>query len=211
MEVLKEWNEQQNRYSGRNCGCRRSINCRGGDDHISKIFARPANDGAIDGEWSVARDDITGIMNRLAQRSDLPALTAIFAADDIGGHGDTSDPAALHDYRMAFDRIAANPFDTLYVAELGGDVAGTFQTTLGTSLPGSGSSHFTIGAVQTRADMCGKSIGAAMIRYAIQRGRDAGAASIQLMSNNDRIDAHRFYRKLAFMQSHAGFKMKLLD
>ncbi|MET0574697.1 MAG: GNAT family N-acetyltransferase [Mesorhizobium sp.] len=159
----------------------------------------------------MARNDITGITIRLAQRGDLPALIAIFAADDIGGHGDTSDPAALHDYRMAFDRIAANPCDTLYVAELGGDVAGTFQSTLGTSLPGRGSSHFTIGAVQTRADMRGKGIGAAMMRYAIERGREAGAATIQLMSNNDRIDAHRFYRKLGFKQSHAGFKMKLLD
>ncbi|GLS30685.1 Predicted N-acetyltransferase YhbS [Mesorhizobium albiziae] len=159
----------------------------------------------------MARHDITGITIRLAQRSDLPGLIAIFAADEIGGHGDTTEPAALPAYRTAFDRIAANPFDTLYVVELGGDVVGTFQTTLGTSLPGRGSLNLTIGAVQTRADMRGRGIGAAMMRYAIERGRDAGAATIQLMSNNDRVDAHRFYRRLGFKQSHAGFKMKLLD
>jgi GNAT superfamily N-acetyltransferase len=157
----------------------------------------------------VAKDKPAGVTIRLAQRSDLPALVAMFAADDVGGHGDTTDAAALPAYRDAFDRIAANPFDTLYVAEMDGAVVGTFQTTLGTSLPSRGSSSLTIGAVQTRADMRGRGIGAEMMRYAIERGREAGVKLVQLMSNNDRVDAHRFYKRLGFRQTHAGFKLKL--
>ena len=30
---------------------------------------------------------------RLARRDDIPALVALFAADDLGGHGDVTDPA----------------------------------------------------------------------------------------------------------------------
>ncbi len=148
---------------------------------------------------------------RTARRDDIPALVALFAADSVGGHGDTTDPALLPSYEAAFDRIAANPRDSLYVAELSGEVVGTFQTTLMTSLTGRGSSHLTIEAVQTRADMRGKGIGAEMIRCAIEQGRAEGVRLVQLMSNNDRVDSHRFYSRLGFRQSHAGFKMKLGD
>lgn len=155
------------------------------------------------------KDNVAEVTIRLAQRGDLPALVAIFAGDDVGGHGDTIDPAVFPAYRAAFDRIAANPLDALYVAELNGEIVGTFQTTFGTSLPSRGSSNLTIGAVQIRADMRGKGIGAVMMRYAIERGRDAGASLVQLMSNEKRADAHRFYTRLGFTRSHAGFKMKL--
>ncbi|MGO4841290.1 GNAT family N-acetyltransferase, partial [Rhizobiaceae sp. 2RAB30] len=66
-----------------------------------------------------------------------------------------------------------------------------------------------IEAVQTRADLRGRGIGGAMIEFAIARAREAGARLVQLSSNNKREAAHRFYRRLGFEQSHAGFKMKL--
>ncbi len=156
--------------------------------------------------------DVIGELRiRAARREDLPELVAIFAADRVGGHGDTNDPALQPAYEAAFERIAANPCDALYVAEFVGEVVGTFQTTLVTSLTGRGSSNLTIEAVQTRADMRGKGIGAEMIRYAIEQGRAAGVRMVQLMSNNNRRDAHRFYTRLGFRQSHAGFKMKLRE
>ena len=63
--------------------------------------------------------------------------------------------------------------------------------------------------MHTSADMRGKGIGAAMMRFAIEQARGAGARLVQLTSNNARSDAHRFYERLGFVQSHAGFKMKL--
>ena len=146
---------------------------------------------------------------REARRDDVPALVALFAADDLGGHGDTSDPAALPLYMSAFDRIAASANDRLYVAEFGGEVVGTFQTTLITSMTGRGATSMKIEAMQTRADLRGQGIGAAMIGFAVERAREAGAASVQLTSNLKRQDAHRFYRRLGFIQSHAGFKLAL--
>lgn len=146
---------------------------------------------------------------REARREDVSAIAALFAADRLGGHGDTVDPAALPDYEAAFDRIAASPADTLYVAECAGEVVGTFQTTLITTMTGRGSSSLTIEAVQTREDMRGRGIGEAMIRFAIGKAREAGARVVQLSSNAARLDAHRFYRRLGFVQSHVAFKMKL--
>ncbi|HWK67116.1 MAG TPA: GNAT family N-acetyltransferase [Rhizobiaceae bacterium] len=146
---------------------------------------------------------------RQAVAADIPSLIALFADDAVGGHGDTRDPAALPDYEAAFRRIVESPNDMLYVAELGGDVVGTFQTTLTTSMTARGATNLTIEAVQTRADLRGRGIGAAMIGFAIQKAREADVRLVQLTSNSKREAAHRFYRRLGFSQSHAGFKMKL--
>jgi GNAT superfamily N-acetyltransferase len=146
---------------------------------------------------------------RPAERDDVTAIVAMFAQDRLGGHGDSSDPADLPGYLAAFDRISASPNDNLFVAVRDGEVVGTFQTTLITSLTGKGSANLTIEAVHTRHDMRGHGIGQAMIEHAIEQGRSSGARLIQLMSNATRSDAHRFYSRLGFSQSHLGFKMNL--
>ena len=145
---------------------------------------------------------------REALRDDVPAIVAMFAADAVGGHGDTTDPAALADYLAAFDRIAASPADRLFVAVLGGEVVGTFQTTLTPTIVGRGRLVMTIEGVQTRADRRGSGIGAAMMRHALALARAAGAGSVQLSSNARRTEAHRFYERLGFAKSHVAFKMK---
>ncbi|KWV55693.1 MULTISPECIES: GNAT family N-acetyltransferase [Rhizobium] len=146
---------------------------------------------------------------REARSSDVAALVAIFAADELGGHGDTTAPEILGKYLRAFERIASSPDQTLYVAERDGQVVGTFQTMVVTSLIGRGSSSMIIEAVQTRGDMRGQGIGAQMIEFAIAEAKRRGLRLVQLTSNASRTDAHRFYDRLGFKQSHLGFKMAL--
>ena len=149
------------------------------------------------------------IIIREARESVLSALIAMFAADPLGGHGDTTDPKAYPDYISAFATIAASPNQTLYVAEWNGEVVGTFQTMITTSLNGRGSSAMIIEAVQTRADLRGQGIGARMIEFAIAEAKSRGVRLVQLTSNAVRKDAHRFYERLGFKPSHLGFKMAL--
>lgn len=149
------------------------------------------------------------IIIREAREADLPALIAMFAADPLGGHGDTSDLEAYPDYARAYAGIAASPNQTLYVAEQAGEVVGTFQTMIATSLNARGSSAMIIEAVQTRADMRGQGIGAQMIEFAIAEAKGRGVRLVQLTSNAVRKDAHRFYKRLGFKPSHLGFKMAL--
>jgi GNAT superfamily N-acetyltransferase len=146
---------------------------------------------------------------REAKETDLHALIGLFAADAVGGHGDTTDPSAYDDYLHAFRTIAASPEQTLYVAELAGEVVGTFQTMITTTLTGRGSSAMIIEAVQTRADMRGQGIGAAMISFCIDKAKSSGMRMLQLTSNAVRKDAHRFYERLGFKPTHLGFKMLL--
>lgn len=152
-----------------------------------------------------------GLLIRAAVRDDVPALVALFADDVLGGHDDTADPSALPDYLAAFDWIAANPTNAIFVAEMDCEVVGTFQTILGRSLSGRGATLVTVAAVQTRADMRGRGIGAAMLRFAIERAGVLGASKVKLSSNASRTDAHRFYRRLGFAQSHAGFTLSLFS
>ncbi|MBF2716409.1 GNAT family N-acetyltransferase [Agrobacterium vitis] len=146
---------------------------------------------------------------RPAQENDIVAIVALFAADDLGGHGDTTDPDALPDYLAAFRRIAASSNEVLYVAERDGAVVGTFQTMITTTLTGRGSSSMIVEAVQTRADCRGQGIGAQMIEFCLERARAEGLRLVQLTSNAMRLDAHRFYERLGFSKSHFGFKFKL--
>ncbi|TDH39153.1 GNAT family N-acetyltransferase [Pseudohoeflea suaedae] len=149
------------------------------------------------------------VVIRQARRDDVAAIAAMFAADALGGHGDTADAEALPSYLAAFDWIEKSPGDRLWVAEKDGEVVGTYQSTFTRTLTGRGSSSLTIGAVHTRHDLRGAGIGSRMIEHAIAEGRGLGVRLVQLMSNDVRTDAHRFYERLGFVKSHAGFKMKL--
>ena len=149
------------------------------------------------------------ILIREAREDDLPALIALFAADMVGGHGDTTAPEAYPEYLRAFRAIETSPDQTLHVAEREGEIVGTFQTMSTTSLTGRGSSSMIIEAVQTRSDMRGQGIGALMIEFCIAEAKRRDVRLVQLTSNAARKDAHRFYERLGFKPSHLGFKMAL--
>lgn len=148
------------------------------------------------------------LLIRVAREEDIPALVAIYAADAFG-HGDSTDPAFLPIYQAAFAAITASTAETLYVAEIGGVIVGTFQTLATVTLTGRGTLSMIVEAVQTHPDYRGKGIGAKMMAFCIEDARKRGAQIIQLTSNASRTDAHRFYERLGFIKSHAGFKMKL--
>jgi len=149
------------------------------------------------------------LLIRRAREEDLPALVALFAADEIGGHGDTTDAEAYDDYLRAFNAIEASANEQLFVAELGGEIAGTFQIMFNRTLTGRGGLSMIIEAVQTRGDLRGRGIGAKMIEHAVSEAKRRGCRLVQLTSNMARSDAHRFYERLGFAKSHYGFKMKL--
>lgn len=153
--------------------------------------------------------NIEDLSFRHATREDLPALIKLFADDSIGGHGDTTDAFAFPLYESAFDAIENSANDLLFVGVLAGEIVATAQVTFITSLSGRGTRRMAIEAVQTRADMRGKGIGARLIQHCLKAGREREIALVQLTSNDKRPDAHRFYERLGFKKTHAGFKLKL--
>lgn len=146
---------------------------------------------------------------RPARLADLAAIVAILAADELGGHGDTTDAAARADYERAFAAIEADPNQALFVACLGERIVGTFQLTIQPTLVGRGGTRSLVEAVQVAPGMRGRGIGAAMMRVAIAEARARGAVQLALTSSKRRTDAHRFYERLGFARSHEGFKIGL--
>lgn len=152
--------------------------------------------------------DTSRISVRLARRDDVVMLVEIFAADDLGGHGDTTDPAILPRYIDAFEAIERSPSEVLYVAEWDGVIAGTFKTTELVTLTGRGRRTLLVQTVHVRADLRGRGIGHEMMQFCIAEARRSGIAAIALSTNRLRGDAHRFYERLGFEQTHLGYKMR---
>ena len=146
---------------------------------------------------------------RSARRDDLDALVALFAADALGGHGDTTDPAVRPAYEAALTAILASPRDRLLVGEIDGRVVATGQLTLVVALPHRGRTRAIVEAVQVAEDLRGQGIGARLIEALSEEARRAGAGVVELTSNAVRRDAHRFYERLGFAASHLGFKRPL--
>lgn len=144
-----------------------------------------------------------------ATRADLPAIVSILARETLLGVRDSADPAALPAYERAFDDIAADPRAMLYVARIGGRVVGTFQLVFFRALLRQGALLAHAEAVQVDPEIRGRGVGRAMMDFAIAEARRAGAGSLQLASNKQRHDAHRFYERAGFEKRLDGFKIDL--
>lgn len=146
---------------------------------------------------------------REATREDLPAILAMLAQDTIPADRET-DPTDPR-YAAAFAAIDADPNQVLVAAEHDGRVIGTLQLTFIPGLSFRGAWRGLIEAVRVAEGERGQGHGAALIAWAVERCRDRGCFMVQLTSSNSRIDAHRFYTRLGWAQSHAGFKLKLQE
>jgi GNAT superfamily N-acetyltransferase len=64
-------------------------------------------------------------------------------------------------------------------------------------------------AVRVASHRRGEGIGEAMLEWAVARCRREGCGLVQLMTDRERGDAHRFYDRLGFQASHLGYKLRL--
>lgn len=143
---------------------------------------------------------------RRACAEDVEAILALLADDDLGKLRET---AASSAHIAAFTAIDRDHNQLLAVAEIDGAVVGCFQLTFIPGLSRGGMVRGQIEAVRVARPLRGKGLGEAMMRWAIDRCRERGCGLVQLTSDLQRQDAHRFYEKLGFTASHAGFKLRL--
>ncbi|MEU6840511.1 GNAT family N-acetyltransferase [Streptomyces sp. NPDC046716] len=163
---------------------------------------------------SAAAEPFPHVMLRPASRADLPAVLSLLADEDS-----VVDPATItvtETYERAFAAIDADPRNELLVLvehtdgrhEIG-TVVGCLQATYIPGLGKGGAERALIKAVRIRADRRGGGLGRTLMEHAVDRARARGCALVQLTSNKQRQDAHRFYAGLGFVSSHEGFKLAL--
>lgn len=149
------------------------------------------------------------LLIRRARRDDLEAILQLLAQDVIGDAPDDLGPPTPSWYVEAFEAIDRDPNQRLWVAELDGRPVGTLQVTFVRYLSFSGTCAAIVENVRVDAPLRSRGIGEALIRWAVDDARNAGASRVQLTSNRARLAAHRFYERLGFSQSHLGFKLML--
>lgn len=165
--------------------------------------------GAVDLPTMLAVGD-AAVGLRKATRADVPALVALLAADQLGSQRDgIRDAGDLFAYERAFNAIHGDPAHVLVVAQLGAEIVGTMQLSFLPGLARRGSTRAQIEAVRVAESQRGAGLGSAMLRWAIEVARVRGCSLVQLTSDKQRTDAHRFYARLGFEASHEGWKMRL--
>jgi ribosomal protein S18 acetylase RimI-like enzyme len=149
---------------------------------------------------------------REATAADVPRIAALIAMGNASRPMDAAEAEAegrLPVYAEAYARIAASDANFLFVAELAGRVVGTYQLTVLPGIAERGRTRGKIESVHVDPTLRGSGIGAAMMRHALVVAREKGIGLLELSSNKNRTDAHRFYERLGFAKSHEGFKMAL--
>ncbi|WNO52919.1 GNAT family N-acetyltransferase [Stakelama saccharophila] len=152
---------------------------------------------------------MTDFTIRDAHGGDLPAVVALLRQDQMGGEDEDPGPPLDPGYRAAFDAIAGDPNQFLFVGEQDGRVVGTFQLSLLPGLLYHGAWRGQIEAVRIDERVRGRGLGEAMMKLALDLCRARGCRIVQLTSNTARTRAHAFYERLGFTKSHVGMKLML--
>lgn len=146
---------------------------------------------------------------RPATIKDLPDIVRLLADDFLGAQREQYEDPLPESYLRAFEEIDADKNNHLIVAEKEGEVIGTLQLTYTPSISFRGGKRATVESVRVDQRFRGKGIGRDLMLYAIGRAKEEGCISMQLTTNAEREDAHRFYRDLGFEGTHLGMKLKL--
>src|SRR5262245_54758433 len=129
---------------------------------------------------------------RAATRDDLPDIVRMLADDFLGTQRERYEDPLPESYTRAFEEIDADPNNELIVAVKDGKVIGTLQLTFTPSISFQGGKRATVESVRVDQEMRGEGIGRELMLWAIERAKAAGCISMQLTTNADRADAHRF-------------------
>ncbi len=146
---------------------------------------------------------------REARREDLLETVRMLADDFLGSRRERYENPLPESYINAFEEIAADKNNELIVVEKDGAVLGTLQITFTPSISFQGGRRAGVESVRVDEKYRGQGVGRELMLFAIERARRENCVSMQLTTNLDRTDAHRFYENLGFKGTHLGMKLNL--
>lgn len=146
---------------------------------------------------------------RQATREDLPQIVRMLADDFLSATRERYENPLPESYLRGFEEIQNDKNNELIVAELNGEIVGTLQITFTPSISFQGGKRATVESVRVDEKHRGRGIGKELMKWAINRAREENCVAVQLTTNAERKDAHRFYENLGFKGSHLGMKLYL--
>jgi GNAT superfamily N-acetyltransferase len=149
--------------------------------------------------------DADDLIIREAERGDLPGVLALYAQPDL----DDGVILPLYDAERIFARFSRYPDYTLYVAEQGGRIVGSFALLIMDNLGHLGAPSAVVEDVVVGPVLHGRGIGRAMMRFAMERASVKHCYKMVLSSNAKRERAHAFYEQLGFERHGYSFRIML--
>lgn len=144
---------------------------------------------------------------RRARIHDLIQIVALLTDDILGQGRESAEPEG---YRTAFAEIAADPNQFLAVVEgADGSLVATMQLTLIPGLSRGGTKRLQVEGVRVAGSERDSGLGTALFQWAEGYARSRGATLLQLTTDKQRPDAHRFYEQLGYVATHEGYKRAL--
>ena len=145
---------------------------------------------------------------RNATEQDLTEIANLLNDDFLGKNRE--DLNCFNAYIDAFNEIQQhNNIQLLVLENENKKIIGTMQLIMIPCLAVTGSKRMEIEAVRIASELRGSGIGSWMIEESIKIAKQHNCKIVQLSSNNQRIDAHKFYEKLGFDNSHVGMKLEI--
>ena len=142
---------------------------------------------------------------REATKADLPAILAIYAEPDI----DNGIVLGLSDAENLLDRMNLYPDYTLYVAEFEEKkILGSFALLIMDNLAHMGTPSAVVEDVVVHSRYHSQGIGHRMIRFAMEKAKQAGCYKLTLSCSIHRNRAHEFYESLGFEKHGYSFLIK---
>lgn len=138
---------------------------------------------------------------RPATRDDFATLSRLYEQLTVAG-----DPVVSHDdARRRFGALLDRPGHTVYMAEIAGDVVGTYALIFIPGLTHGARDSAIVEDVVVAPDHRDRGIGKSMMRDAMERCRQRDCYKLVLSSHLQRSLAHRFYEGLGFRKHGFSF------
>jgi GNAT superfamily N-acetyltransferase len=149
--------------------------------------------------------DPAPVLVRPASAADVAGVLALYAQPDL----DDGNVLPIDQAVALFERFGRYPDYTLFVAEQDHAIVGSFALLVMDNLGHLGAPSGIVEDVVVAPARQSNGIGAAMMRFAMERCREKGCYKLVLSSNAKRVRAHAFYESLGFERHGFSFRIDL--
>jgi len=143
---------------------------------------------------------------RKATKEDVYAIVRLLADDELGAQRERFEEPLPAVYYEAFNAMESQVGNQIILAVENQKVIGCLQLTIIPGLARQGAKRAQIEGVRVDRNYRSKEIGEKLFQEAIAIAKSEKCGLVQLTTDKQRVDAHRFYDKLGFVASHEGMK-----
>jgi ribosomal protein S18 acetylase RimI-like enzyme len=147
---------------------------------------------------------------KVATINHLSAIVRLLADDELGKTREQFTDPLPQSYIDAFHKIEQQVGNSLIIAMDNDEVMGCLQLTMIPGIARFGAMRAQIEGVRVDRHYRDNGVGESLFRYAVEEAKANSCHLVQLTTDKNRKDAHRFYERLGFVASHDGMKL-LLD